>query len=137
MRRGLAMQTAIRDASGPAVATDRTLPGGDVALVALQGVTLLVVLLGGPVLADSLGGALLAVIVAVALLAALVGLVWRLALEFERAWLNSYTWPLLGHDVGCDSANIVAGDLGAAIVKTRPPRASEHAPLGGTRSPSR
>jgi hypothetical protein len=92
------MQTALREVQGSIPATDLSSPPSDGARVASLGVALLAILLGGPILAATLGGALLAALVAVALLAVLGGLVWRVGLEFERAWLRSYAGPAPGDD---------------------------------------
>jgi hypothetical protein len=125
------MQTARREVPGPTAATDLGLPPTNDALLAFQGLALLAALLGGPVLAATLGGALLAILVGLALLAGVVGLVWRVGLEFERAWLRSYGGPLLAEDErGADEPIVVGAD-------TRAVRASELAGLGGTRAPAR
>jgi hypothetical protein len=92
------MQTSPVEESPKAVKGRRTALVDWALLAALVGGSLLAVLVGGTLLATLIGGGtLLAVLLDGSLLAVvLVGGVWRLGIEYERAWLRSYDGPLLG-----------------------------------------
>jgi hypothetical protein len=92
------MQTSPVGELPKAVSSGRTALVDWALLAALVGGTVLAVLVGGTLLAILMGGgALLAVLLVGAVLAVLlVGGVWRLGIEYERAWLRSYDGPLLG-----------------------------------------
>jgi hypothetical protein len=116
------MQTRVREAPGPAVTTDLELPNGrGLAGAACKGAALLLVLVGGPVLAAGAGWVLLAIVVAAALLVAMIALIWRVGLEFERAWLGADAWSMLEDGRGPEE-KCVHGD-----VYRSPMRPSAHA----------
>jgi hypothetical protein len=128
------MQTTVRDAPEMTVAVDTALPARGSVIVALGGIALLATVLGGPVLAATLAGAVPAIVVATALLVALAGIVWRFGIEFERAWLRSYSGPLLGDE--CPSRQPIVL-LQPCPGDPRAGRRSEYVGLGGARTPAR